>query len=351
MNTPRTRIAIGCALAIAAISGAHAQELKYNPSVYVMPEAGVFNPDNRFGTHSTGVEGGLRVGKSVTDWFDVRVGASYGRARGEDTGVRIQQATAGVDGLFFLPRNTYSFYGLHPFLLAGVGAENDRRNMPNFQNSRTSPYAAAGAGVQYVFSDQFAAELAYRKVFDFQRSNVFGRRRDEQNYATVGLTYFFDKTPSAPVRVAQASPPPPAPAPAPLPPPPPASPVFEKQTMSATELFAFDSAKLKAPQPKLDDIASLLQAHPEVANVQVTGYTDRLGSQAYNLKLSERRAASVKAYLVSKGIDASRLSTRGKGEADPVVQCSEKNRTALIKCLEPNRRVDVEDITVQKRVR
>jgi OOP family OmpA-OmpF porin len=105
------------------------------------------------------------------------------------------------------------------------------------------------------------------------------------------------------------------------------------------------------PQPKLDDIASLLQAHPEVTNAQITGYTDRIGSKAYNLKLSERRANSVKDYLVSKGVSASRLSTVGKGEADPIVQCSEKNRTALIKCLEPNRRVEVEDITVQKRIR
>ena len=84
--------------------------------------------------------------------------------------------------------------------------------------------------------------------------------------------------------------------------------------------------------------------------MRITGYTDRIGPQAYNLKLSQRRADSVKAYLVGKGIAASRLSTTGKGEADPVVQCTDKNHAALIKCLEPNRRVDVEDITVQKRV-
>ena len=351
MKNQKIRIAVGVALVSAAFTCAHAQELKYNPSVYVMPEAGMFNPDNRFGTHSTGVAGGLEVGKAVTDWMDVRVGVGYGRARDEDRGIRIQQATAGVQALFFAPRNTYSFYGFRPFLSAGIGAENDRRNIPNFQNSRTSPYASAGAGIQYAFTDQFSAELQYKKVFDFQRSNAFGFRRDEQNYATLGLTYYFDKTPAAPTRVAQALPPPPPASLPPPPPPAPPTPVFAKQTMSATELFAFDKATLMMPQTKLDDIASVLQAHPEVSNVQITGYTDRLGSQQYNLKLSQRRADAVKTYLVKKGIDGSRLSTVGKGEDNPIVQCSEKNRAALIKCLEPNRRVEVEDITVQTRVR
>ena len=352
MRNQKIRIAVGAALVSAAFAGAHAQELKYNPSVYVMPEAGMFNPDNRFGTHSTGVAGGLEVGKAITDWMDVRVGVSYGRARDENQGIRIQQATAGVNALFFAPRNTYNFYGFRPFLSAGIGAENDRRNLPNFQNSRTAPYASAGAGIQYVFTDQFSAELQYKKVFDFQRSGVYGFKRDEQNYATLGLTYYFDKTPAAPVRVAQALPPPPPPAPLPPPPPPaPPAPVFAKQTMSATELFSFDKADLKMPQTKLDDIASVLQAHPEVSNVQITGYTDRIGSKPYNLKLSQRRAEAVKTYLVSKGVAGSRLSTVGKGQEDPIVQCTEKNRTALIKCLEPNRRVEVEDITVQARVR
>ena len=120
--------------------------------------------------------------------------------------------------------------------------------------------------------------------------------------------------------------------------------------MSATELFAFDSATLKQPQSKLDEIASALQSSPSVGNVRITGYTDRLGSDKYNLRLSQRRADAVKTYLVGKGIDGSRLSTMGKGKADPVVQCNDRNRAALIKCLEPNRRVEVEEITIERRV-
>ena len=120
--------------------------------------------------------------------------------------------------------------------------------------------------------------------------------------------------------------------------------------MSATELFAFDSAKLNPNQPKLDDIANLLNTNTGIDNIVITGYADRIGSAKYNQKLSERRANSVKEYLVAKGVGANRLNAVGKGETNPVVTCNNKKRADLIKCLEPNRRVEVEQITVERRV-
>ena len=62
-------------------------------------------------------------------------------------------------------------------------------------------------------------------------------------------------------------------------------------------------------------------------------------------------AEAVKSYLVSKGVEARRLAAVGKGEANPVVQCDDKDRQALIACLEPNRRVEVEEITVTRPAR
>ena len=81
-------------------------------------------------------------------------------------------------------------------------------------------------------------------------------------------------------------------------------PRFERYTLSATDLFAFNSAELQMPQPKLDEIATALNRNREVNNVAITGYADRIGSQQYNLKLSERRAVSVKDYLVPSNIQA-----------------------------------------------
>jgi len=142
---------------------------------------------------------------------------------------------------------------------------------------------------------------------------------------------------------------PPKVTPPPPPPPPPAR--FEKVTLSASELFGFDSATLHMPQPKLDDIAAALQADPSITDVDITGYTDRLGSPKYNQKLSERRANAVRDYLIGKGVAANRLKAYGKGEKNPVVtDCHQKKRKELIECLAPNRRVEVEPITIERRV-
>jgi outer membrane protein OmpA-like peptidoglycan-associated protein len=127
-------------------------------------------------------------------------------------------------------------------------------------------------------------------------------------------------------------------------------PRIERTTLSATELFEFDKATLRMPQPKLDQIAAAMLQHAEIEKVAINGYTDRLGSDEYNAKLSQQRADAVKAYLVKQGVAAHRLVATGKGEGNPVVQCNDKDRAALIKCLEPNRRVEVEQITIERRV-
>ena len=130
----------------------------------------------------------------------------------------------------------------------------------------------------------------------------------------------------------------------------PPAPPRERFTLSAHELFAFDRDELRMPQPKLDEIASALAKNPQIKTVTVTGYTDRLGSDEYNRELSQRRADAVKKYLVGRGVASDRIVATGKGKADPVVHCDNSDRAALIKCLEPNRRVVVEPITVERRV-
>jgi outer membrane protein OmpA-like peptidoglycan-associated protein len=184
-----------------------------------------------------------------------------------------------------------------------------------------------------VYAPPVYAVPAYRPPIIVEREVVRPRQYsyEERSYAQI--------QPQAPRPVEPARP---APAPAPR---------LERYTLSATELFEFDKATLKPRQPRLDEIAAALVRNPEIGNVRVTGYTDRLGSEEYNLKLSQRRAQAVASYLVKKGVDANRLQVVGKGEANPVVQCSDKehkSQAALIKCLEPNRRVEVEQITIER---
>jgi OOP family OmpA-OmpF porin len=126
---------------------------------------------------------------------------------------------------------------------------------------------------------------------------------------------------------------------APAPPPVPAAasaPTAEKVTFEADTFFDFDKFALKpAGKAKLDDLVSKLKG-TDIEVVVATGHTDSVGSEAYNLKLSMRRANAVKAFLVSKGIPADRVFTEGKGESKPVAS----NKTSEGRAR--NRRVDVE---------
>ena len=155
------------------------------------------------------------------------------------------------------------------------------------------------------------------------------------------------------------APPAPAPAPAPAPKPqaaPELKPVAKPEpkpepkkpalvNLSSRELFEFNKATLTDEAKKrLDaEVIAKLKDVGEVRYINVNGHADRLGSTQYNQQLSEKRAEAVRAYLVSKGVDASKVETFGFGKTTPVKSCpDQKNRNSLIECLAPNRRVEVE---------
>jgi OOP family OmpA-OmpF porin len=112
--------------------------------------------------------------------------------------------------------------------------------------------------------------------------------------------------------------------------------IIEQKVVLRAVDFVYNSAQLTEPaRQTLDQVATALSAQPNLA-VAIQGYTDSTGSAEYNLNLSQRRADSAKAYLVTKGIDASTLTARGYGEADPVAS----NATAEGRA--QNRRVEFE---------
>jgi OOP family OmpA-OmpF porin len=149
-----------------------------------------------------------------------------------------------------------------------------------------------------------------------------------------------------PMAAAPPPAPPAAPPPAPTPPPPPPTASVQKITLASKALFDFDKAVLK-PEGKAaidSEVISRLKDVTRLELVLVTGHTDRIGSQAYNQKLSERRADTVRDYLVSRGVAKDKIETLGMGKTQPVpgVVCNQKNMKELIVCLAPNRRVEVE---------
>jgi OOP family OmpA-OmpF porin len=152
----------------------------------------------------------------------------------------------------------------------------------------------------------------------------------------------------APAPAPAAAPPAPPPA-APAPAPTPASPGLQKITLASKALFDFDKAVLKPEGMAAIDreVISRLRDVTRLELVLVTGHTDRIGTQAYNQKLSERRANAVRDYLVTKGVPRDKIETLGMGKTQPVpgVVCNQpypKERKALIECLAPNRRVEIE---------
>jgi len=148
------------------------------------------------------------------------------------------------------------------------------------------------------------------------------------------------------VKKAEAAPAPAAPAPVAAP-----KPAAKKVTLSADALFDFDKAVLRDEgKAKLDKLSEDVKG----LNLEViiaTGHADRFGTDAYNQKLSEKRAQAVKAYLTDKGIEANRVFAEGKGETQPVTKpgdCKGPKSKKVIACLQPDRRVDIEVIGTTK---
>ena len=220
-----------------------------------------------------------------------------------------------------------------------------------------------GGGIQYEFNRSFLLRAEAERY----RINDAVGNHGTVNAVLVSAVFPIGRAEAPRPRMAMAPAyVPPAPAPVPLPPvakapepvvlappPPPPPPVVvrpperRRVSFSADSLFSFDRSEVR-PEGKvaLDAFAKeLVGTRYDV--IVVEGHTDRLGSTAYNERLSVQRAEAVKAYLLSAGgIDSARISAIGKGETKPVTKaedCKGAHQTAkLVSCLQPDRRVEVE---------
>jgi OOP family OmpA-OmpF porin len=152
----------------------------------------------------------------------------------------------------------------------------------------------------------------------------------------------------APVPVAQYVAPAPAPAPYVAPIVVAAAPVaavYEKMRFDANVLFDFDKSVLRqAGRDTLDDFVAKTRNLIDPSSLVAIGYADRIGTNDYNQKLSEERVATVKAYLVDKGIKWNQVSTSGRGETEPTTrgECDGPTNSRNIACLQPDRHVFIE---------
>jgi outer membrane protein OmpA-like peptidoglycan-associated protein len=251
-----------------------------------------------------------------------------------------------------LPINNFDSSKQQWFNLKGTWAYNKNWSFTGgYSYAKYSHDDIATQGYQYVLPYPGVAtnaSLSYLNGYDAftnGHSNIF--------YLLVNYKFDAPQLPVAPLPVAApavapaAAPKPPSPvAPAPAPAPVAAAPAprVQRITLDSKVLFDFDKAVLRPEGREAIDkqVVARLPSINKLEVVLVTGHTDRLGTDAYNQKLSERRADAVRDYLVTKGVDKAKIETIGMGEKQPVVQCDQKNMKQLIDCLQPNRRVEVQ---------
>ncbi|RKF34537.1 OmpA family protein [Paraburkholderia fungorum] len=125
----------------------------------------------------------------------------------------------------------------------------------------------------------------------------------------------------------------------------PAAQAPQKITLRADSLFSFnggdEGAILPAGKRHLDDVVTGLKKVPAIRELKITGYADRLGSDAYNQSLSLQRAQTVRQYLGNHGVTLP-ITVQGQGSANQLVTCRQTKRDELVQCLAPNRRVEIE---------
>jgi OOP family OmpA-OmpF porin len=371
-------IALALAAVVGTASNALMAEEAYPGSMYLMPTIGYMHPDGDLEADND-VAYGIRLGKEISQHWDVQLGLTHANTDADShinglvSGGDYKQTLLGVDALYMFSRDKF-----RPFLLAGIGAARNNIDYTvggvSVGNSKTSWMANVGAGFQYFFTDTIGMQADLRHVWsraEDKTRTLFGNDSTDtigNTYFNLGVIFNFG-APKQTVAVAEPvvaqssldevaptddealpelSDPSMQPQPEPIGP---DAPAFAKMTLSAEVLFGFDKDNLKDEGKKILDVEVIekMKAHPEVELVLITGHTDRIGDDKYNQKLSERRAAAVKKYIASQGVEASRLHAVGKGETQPVVDCKGVRGKKLIECLQPNRRVVVE-IEAQRQV-
>lgn len=356
----RTMLAAAVAAALAAPLAAQGQmtferNQWWDDRWYLTPFVGgvIADSDRR---SENGWQTGLAVGKPVHPAFNVELRGFYEELGAETGGPgKYKNWGATLDGQwFFLRERGFGIWNRpQPYAVVGVGGIRDK--VPGQDD--WSFMFNAGVGVVWAFADwgRLVGDARYR--WDDNNGRIATNGNFSDWIFTVGLQIPLGQAPRVMAEAPRAAPvvvPPPAPRPAPPPvvvPPPPPKPQAVTRTfdISADGMFEFDRFQLTdVGRARINEVVQVARGTGFTAtSIAITGHTDPLGPEAHNQVLSERRATTVRDYLVAQGISPNIITTRGAGEsqlriteADCRAKGQAKTRQALIACLAPDRRVE-----------
>jgi len=272
--------------------------------------------------HDEGNLFGASVGYYLTD--DVELALSYGEyhdLRGEGAA-----GSKNIKGNLTDLKALYHFgqpgVGLRPYVSGGVGHQSI--GDANKGGRDTSTLAIVGGGAKYYFTEMLYARAGVEALYNIDKG-------DTEWQAGVGVGLNFGGSTR---QVAQVTEPAPEPVPAPAPV------VEEAPQVVRVELdvkFDFDKAAVKQESyGDIKNLADFMNQYPQTSTT-VEGHTDSVGTDAYNQKLSERRANAVRDVLVNQyGVGADRVNSVGYGESRPVADNATEEGRAI------NRRVEAE---------
>lgn len=304
--------------------------------------------DGAYGVHRNSVTYGVFGGYQITDNLAAELGYDYfGRAKGNKTfdGKDKQQAKHTAHGTTISLKGSYPIIdGLDAYARAGIAlVRNDYKIRDGVQKHGDHGYVKAhrfqtslvlAGGLEYALTSDLALRAEYQWLNNAGKLNTTNAEaasvndyRPDIGSVSLGLSYRFGQG-AAPAVVSEPEV------------------VTKNFAFSSDVLFDFGRSSLKAGAASAIDAA-----HAEISKlglnapaIQVAGYTDRIGSEKFNQKLSQKRAETVANYIVSKGVDQVNVTAVGYGKANPVTghTCDAvKGRKQLIACLAPDRRVEV----------